>query len=207
MKNPHRRRTVSLVTVGIGLLLCAVPFLLPANLRTPWLLPALFGTGLVSVTFGGLITVWSLNQVRVRASLLENKGRLGRWRVDPHTWRQFVELDRTFSVNEIPADLAVPSDGIEVLVGESGMMIGDYVYTFCHRSNINGVVRYARGDWRILKVGLGGDAPCCFYLYASMEGQDTADAYSNLVFPVPTSAIPEAKKVLNHFQATVESSK
>ncbi len=207
MKDPHRRRTFWLFTFVGGLVLCVLPFVLSENPRTPWLFPALFGTGLIAVTSGGLFVRWSHVEARLRASLLQNNDVLARWRVDLSTWQQFIALNRTFSTNEISVPAAIPPDGIDVIVGPRGMMIGGYVHTFNHRTNVNGVVRFWGGDFTILKVALGGEAPCCLYFYVRMMGQETSDVFTNLIFPVPPHAISEATTVRNYFHGMLEPSK
>ncbi len=207
MKDPHHRRTLWLFTFVGGLVLCTLPFVLSEDPRTPWWFRALFGSGLIAVTFGGLFVRWSHAAARLRASLLQNKDVLARWRVDLSTWQQFIALNRTFSINEISASAAIPPDGVDVIVGPRGMMIGGYVHTFNHRTNVNGVVRSWGGDWTILKVALGGDAPCCLYFYVGMRGQETSEVCTNLIFPVPPNAISGATTVHNYFHRMLESSK
>jgi hypothetical protein len=207
MKNPHQQRRIWIFTAVCGVVVIALLFVLKENPRTPWLFPTLAGVGLTAVIFGSLFAKWAYSAARLRTSLVQGKDVLGRWRVDAGTWQQFVTLNTTFSYNIISPREKVPPQGVEVIVGSRGIMVGSQVQTFNHSAKVNGVVRNWGGDWTLQQISLGGDAPCCLYLYARMRGQHGAPIYCNLIFPVSRDAILQARAALNYFQQMLDALK
>ncbi len=206
MRNPHRRRTAWLSLVAAGLVMGTGLFLSPENPGTIGWSVALACASLLAVIFGCIFAISAHRLARARTALLQDKDVLARWRVDGATWEQFVALNRTFSINEIAVPATIPPDGLEVIVGRSGLLIGEHVHTFNHSAKLKGVVLSWGGDWTILQISLGGDTPCCLYFYVGMGGS-TARVCTNLILPVPPHAVPEARAVLNYFHAMLEALK
>lgn len=200
MKNPHKQRRVRIFAAAGGIVPFALLFVLNENPQTPWLIPTLVCVSLMAVIFGSLFAKWAHAAARLRNFLVQGKDVLGRWRVDPGTWQQFVALNNTFSHNLISHGEIIPPEGVEVIVGSRGIMVGSQVQTFNHNVKVNGTVQNRGGDWTLQQISLGGDAPCCLYIYAHMRAQHGAPISGNLVFPVPVSAIPQARAALDNFQ-------
>lgn len=207
MRNPHRRKWLFLAAAGLGLVTFAGLLVAPTSDERSWLAPTAAAVAMVCVIFGSLFAAWAHKAARVRAALLRDEDVLGRWTVDADTWRQFVALNRTFSHNGVAVPEAIPAGGLEIIIGPRGLLMGEYVSTFNRSARMNGVVRHWGGDWTIHKVKLGGEAPCCLYLYASMKGDHGAATFTNMILPVPTVARPAATVALNDFQSLVDASR
>ncbi|MCT0207466.1 hypothetical protein KQ305_07050 [Synechococcus sp. CS-1332] len=148
--------------------------------------------------------LWARAACSAERALLQGREVIGRWHIDPDLWQQFVALNRTFSSNQMAAPSTIPAQGLRVIVSPAALLVGDQVELFNRTAVVDGRVRHWGGDWTVTQASLGGDHPCCLYLYAGIRGDSGPPSFNNLIVPVPTEAIPDAIRVRDHFLACIQ---
>ncbi|MBW4532132.1 MAG: hypothetical protein KME02_15720 [Aphanothece saxicola GSE-SYN-MK-01-06B] len=204
MRHPRRQilRAATAVVLGLGCVIAA--FVLPDQPRSPVLQLALGGAGWLGLLIGGMTFLWARAACAAERALLQGREVIGRWHIDPGLWQQFVALNRTFSSNQIAVPARIAAKGLRVIVSPAALLIGDQVELFNRTAVVDGRVRHWGGDWTVTKASLGGDQPCCLYLYAGIQGDSGPPSCNNLIVPVPADAIPEAIRVRDHFLACIQ---
>ncbi len=192
------------MAVVLGLAAVAGAVMLPDQRRYLALQLALAGAGWLGLLIGTLTFLWARAACAAERALLQGREVIGRWHIDSDLWQQFVALNRTFSSNQIAAPSRIPARGLRVVVSPAALLVGDQVELFNRTAVVDGCVRHWGGDWTVTQASLGGDHPCCLYLYAGMRGDGGAPSCNNLIVPVPTAAIPEAMRVRDHFLACIQ---
>lgn len=205
MRNPRRKVSVSAAAMVVGLGCVLAAFLLPDDPERVALPLVLGCAGLLGVVFGGLTLTWAIAAFRAERSLRHGTAQIGRWHVDPELWHTFVTLNATFASNQIAVPKAIPAEGIEVIFSPSAFLVGDHVELFNRTALVNGRAVHRGGNWTVTKASLGGEDPCCLYLYAWMRGPSRTrpPTFNNIIVPVPAGAMAEAARVRDHFLATI----
>ncbi len=155
------------------------------------------------MVFGGLGFKWSLAAYSAERALRKHHELIGHWRVDPATWREFVSLNQTFSANQIAVPATIPDEGIDVKVSPTALLVGDQVELLNRTGLVDGQIRHWGGEWTVTQASVGGERPCCLYLYARMRSAQGRETSNNMIVPVPVDAIPVARRVCEHFQADI----
>ncbi len=199
MRNPRFWRNVGAAVIALGLVAAVGVFLLPAEIADHWAAGVAFTSGLMALIFGTLWTAWRNREARAEAGLRRGDGLLGRWRVDPQTWRDFLALNETISVNAFRPRRAVPADGVEIIVGRAAIMIDGRVLTLAESGIVGGGLTAWGGEWIIEKASYGAGPPPCIYLYVRAKGSGHATpVYANLVFPTSAAAPADVQRAVDH---------
>ncbi|MCP9798365.1 hypothetical protein [Cyanobium sp. Lug-B] len=204
MRRPRRQilRAAMAVVAGLGCLTAA--FVLPDQPRFLPLQLALGGVGWLGLLIGTLTFLWARAACAAERALLQGREVIGRWHIDPDLWQQFVALNRSFSSNQIAVPSRIPARGLRVIASPAALLVGDQVELFNRTAVVDGRVRHWGGDWTVTQASLGGEHPCCLYLYAGIRGDGGAPSCNNLIVPVPTTAMAEAIRVRDHFLACIQ---
>jgi hypothetical protein len=96
-----------------------------------------------------------------------------------------------------------PNAAIEVLVGNSALIVDGWVHTLAGVSGQGDRLASSGGDWTVEQAQIGGDAPCCIYLYVSMRGRG-ARVRTNLIFPVAPDAAEAGRLAFESLRARAE---
>ncbi|MBA2435743.1 MAG: hypothetical protein H0V54_11810 [Chthoniobacterales bacterium] len=134
MPSSQRSRTVALAFFLSGWVACAAAFLLPLPARLNWIQTVLFIYGSSAILFGGGTALFRHFDVRAKAALARGENVIARWWVEPESWREFVEQDRSssggaeFLPNELSFPNAVPEEGVEVVVGKNAVQVGESIH-------------------------------------------------------------------------------
>ncbi|MEO7725461.1 MAG: hypothetical protein ABIU29_12385 [Chthoniobacterales bacterium] len=133
MPSSQRSRTIALAFFLSGWVACAAAFFLPVPARLDWIHTTLFIYGSSAILFGGGTALFRHFDVRAKAALA-GENVIARWRVEPESWREFVEQDRSssggaeFLPNELSFPHAGPEEGVEVVVGKNAVQIGESIH-------------------------------------------------------------------------------
>jgi hypothetical protein len=192
------------MAVLLGLAAVAAAVVLPDQPRFLALQLALAGAGWLGLLLGAMTFLGARAAGAAERALLQGREVLGHWHIDQELWQQFVALNRTFSSNQIAVPARIPARGLQVIVSPFALLVGDQVELFNRTAVVGGRVRHWGGDWTVTQASLGGDHPCCLYLYAGIRGSSGSPSCNNLIVPVPTAAIPEAIRVRDHFLACMQ---
>jgi hypothetical protein len=190
------------MVLGVGCVVGA--FVLPDQPRYLSLQLALGGAGWLGLLFGGMTFLWARAACAAERALLKGRDMIGCWHIDPDLWQQFVALNRTFSSNQIAVPSRIAAQGLRVIVSPAALLIGDQVELFNRTAVVNGRVRHWGGDWTVTQASLGGDHPCCLFLYAAIRGDSGSPSCNNLIVPVPPEAIPDAIRIRDYFLACIQ---
>ena len=186
MRNPHQWRNIGLAAAASGIAAMAAVVLLPESAMG---LNAQVGLACYAVTaiiFGALWSIYRHGEARAKDALLRGDGLIGRWRVDGATWREFIALNQTFSINELPLRKAAAEEGIEVLCGKSAVMVDGYVCAWGKQT-------------QVVQAVLGASVPPCVYLTLRIANPRGPPVTTSLVFPAPVHAHGQAHRVVAHY--------
>ena len=204
MARPHRARTIALAFTAGGIVAAIAPWVLPAAVAGDTARGVLFVSGVMALLFGGWAAYFRHRDVRALEGLTRGEEIIARWRVDPVTWRAFVKdvgklgpLYETVS----PGD-SVPDGGIEVIVGENAVQVGDGIVALPRHSTpeVTGAALHtSEVSWRPSFVELG--------LYypgggSGASGVPRAGVRTVLRFPVAPDALADAQRVVAHYAGT-----
>ena len=198
LRNPARKILLYLALVGAGILLIYLGGARWDGSAESWFGFLLMLAGLLSVAFGAVYLVMALVYARGRAKLLAGRGLIARWHVAAGEWERFVTIDRLRRetdagfANDFNAAKQASDRGVDVVVGRTGVAVGDYYQTL-RRGGLPGLValywlpppadpqclefhaRYPRGRY-------GGSVPIC------------------IRFPIARGAEADARRVYDHFE-------
>ncbi len=197
MRNPNRGRTIGLCCVGLGALSFAVLWLGSGHGTGVWV--ALFVCGALGVPVGGLLALFQHQDVRAKQALARGENIIARWRVEAEDWQRFVATDPQWSShangrwNEFVPSKNREPNGVEVIVGKAGVLIGESIHRLSPRSTPEITeARLHEGSPAIIELLLY-HAP-----YATRFGMSPA-RYTALRFPVAPGALAEARQAVAHF--------
>lgn len=201
MRNPAGKIVVYLALLAAGILLIYLGGTRWDGSGESWFGFVLMLAGLLSVAFGAVYLVMAMLYARGRAELLAGRGLIARWHVSAGEWARFVTIDRlrretdSAFANDFNAGKQASDRGVDILVGRTGVAVGDYYQTL-RRGGLPGLValywlpppadpqclefhaRYPRGRY-------GGSVPIC------------------IRFPIARGAAADARRVYDHFEPLV----
>lgn len=198
MRKPGHWRAIALAVLPLGALL-----VLAANRQEGQSAGLAFGLpGLCLLAFGVVAGLWAHRAARAQARLQRGQGVLARWRVDAATWRAFRERERNAGAggNALPDELSMPDDapvdGIEVIVGEDAVAVGDSV-----------LVLPRHGTPEVLEADLrdGGAGPHFAELRLRhpptprRNGGMNPAVHTRLAIPLPASAWRDARRAIGFY--------
>jgi hypothetical protein len=117
-------------------------------------------------------------------------GNLARWTVDAERWQAFMQLNerlnaQPYSGHFLPNRSIDPHGGVEVVVGESAVLIGDEIHS------LDGAL-YARET--------DGPPPTLLFEWATIPAPETGSSYTPVArVPVGAGAQADAARVLAHY--------
>jgi hypothetical protein len=196
MRNPQKKRNISLVFTLICLLLLAVAI----TFHSPETNTLFTIVGVVGFSFGIMGIAYTINAqfetVRYH-KLLRGEDVLVRWVVEPDRWCDFLKLND--QLNAQPGNLNYPftdsrngelrNEGIRVVIGKAALMIDDDFHSLPVRgfTTIN-------GPW-----WFEGPPPYLEFRMSS-RGKSTT-FYWAVRIPVPAGGEGEARMVYDHYQS------
>jgi hypothetical protein len=152
--------------------------------------------GLAIAPFAIVLTVQALFAARGKARLLAGHRVLARWHVYPGEWEGFRSLDSRRSgsdsslVNDLRVRKATPSDGVEVIVGETGLLVdGSY-----HGLRPGGLPELREVRW------LDGPPTCLEFSLLYPRNRYGGTVPTTLRIPVPAGSRGAAQRVVDHFR-------
>ena len=204
MRNPRWWRNIGLGFAVSGFAAMGAHFLLPAetvhNTLAGAILALFWPTALL---FGGGSAIFNHSKLRAQGALLRGEGIIARWRVDPATWRAFIELNDRLHLatdnpgNELSIRSEVPPEGIEVIVGETAVRIDQSIHLLPRR-----------GTPEITHAALEVGRPLLVYVELRLyypggghgaSGVPRAPLRTVLRFPVAAGARHDAERVVAQF--------
>jgi hypothetical protein len=144
MRNPGRSLLTWLAVAILGSLAIYASFGSSRAIGEDWIVAALGVAGVIMVPLGVVYTMWALALLRGRSKLRGGHRLLARWHVSPEEWRRFIAFDRIRAAsapglaNDFRAARIDADRGVELLVGETGIAIGDY-YQALRRGGLPGL--------------------------------------------------------------------
>lgn len=196
MRNPGRKLVIWLVLAALGWAAIAQSFAASRRLDEDWLVVALGIAGAVLIPFGTVYAVWALALLLGRSKLRRGHGELGRWHLSDEEWRRFTRFDpiRAASGEGLANDFHPvrqdSSRGIDVIIGETGVAIGDY-YQALRRGGLPGL----RALYWLPEPA---DPQCLEFhvIYPRRHGGGTPVCVR---VPIASSAHGEARLAFDHF--------
>lgn len=205
MRNPRRWRNLALAFLASSLPALALPWLLPPEAAGDGLRGGLFVYGLMALIGGSVTFVSTHRNLRATQALARGEHVIARWRLSPDEWRAFLALNQRGQANdgEIGNELTprdeIPSDGVEVIVGQEAVQVDGSI----HRIPLRGTPEVLRAD---LHDNDAAGAPATIELQLKYPGAGTTASggprpptYTRLRFPVPGPHWREARRVVAHF--------
>lgn len=196
MRNPARKALYCF----LALLLAAAAIRLgigrEQRIGEDWtaIVPILIGLGIAP--FALVFLIQALFAVRGQSRLLRGEGVIARWQVYPGEWEQFRGLDsrRTAGRSGLGNDLWIrrqgPVEPVEVIIGrKSALVDGSY-----HSLNPRGLPELRGVSW------LDGPPTCLEFSLLYPRGRYGGPVPTTLRIPVPSSARPDARRVVAHFE-------
>lgn len=197
MRNPRRWRTIALCALLLGVALLVAAFKLPQAWAGDGARAALFFMALFGVLYGPF-GAWSAHRAaRAQASLQRGDDVLARWRVDAPTWRAFLDMETGLAgkpgvlPNELPTDEQAPAEGLEIVVGQEAIAIGNSVHV---------LPRHGAPEIIDVEMIAGQGTPDLFQLQlrhppAPRSGGGMGPPlYTRLAFPIAATAWRDARK-------------
>jgi hypothetical protein len=196
MRNPARKALYCLLALLAGAGLIWFGAGRQARIGEHWTSIAPIIVGFALAPFGFVFLIQSLFAMRGRARLMAGHRAIARWHVYPPEWEQFRKLDARRALdhpsllNDLWIRKATPSDGVEVIVGETSLMVdGSY-----HVLRPGGLPALRRIGW------LEGPPICLEFGLLYPRGRYGGTLPLTLRVPVPPSARGAAQRVVDHFE-------
>lgn len=196
MRNPERKMLIWLALAALGWAAIAQSFAGSRRLDEDWAVAALGIGGAILIPFGTVYAVWALMLWRGRSRLRGGHRLLGRWHLSEDEWRRFTRFDpiRATSgeglANDFNPARQDSSRGIDVLIGETGVAIGDY-YQVLRRGGIPGL--------RALYWLPEPADPQCLEFHVIYPRRHGGGAPVCVRVPIASSAHGEARLAFDHF--------
>jgi hypothetical protein len=195
MRNPARKALYCLLALLAGAALVWFGAVREQRIGEDWtaIVPAFLGLGVAPIAFVFLIQ--ALFSARGQARLLAGHRVIARWHVYPAEWEQFRALDarraaeHPLLVNDLWIRKAIPRDGVEVIVGETSLLV-DSSY---HVLRPGGLPELRDISW------LDGPPACLEFGLLYPRGRYGGTLPLTLRIPVPAGARGMAKQVVDHF--------
>ncbi len=196
MRNPARKALYCLLALLAGAALIRFGALRHERIGEDWRSLVALVVGFCLAPFGFVFLIQALFAMRGRARLLAGHRAIARWHVYPAEWEQFRKLDARRSaehgslLNELWIRRATPSDGIEIIVGETSCLI-DHSY---HVLRPGGLPELRSVGW------LEGPPMCLEFALRYPRGRYGGTLPMTLRVPVPPSALADARRVFAYFE-------
>lgn len=196
MRNPARKALYCLLAVLAGAALVWFGVAREQRIGEDWssIGPAFLGLCIAPFAFVTLIQ--ALLAVRGQARLKAGHRVIARWHVYPAEWEQFRKLDERRSAdhsslaNELWLRQATPSEGVEVIVGETSLLVdGSY-----HGLRPGGLPELREVSW------LDGPPICLEFALRYPQGRYGGTVPTALRIPVPAGARGAAARVVDHYR-------
>jgi hypothetical protein len=196
MRNPARKALYCLLALLAGAVLIWFGASRHERMGEDWGSIAALALGFTLAPFGFVFLIQSSFAVRGQALLLAGHRVIARWHVYPAEWEQFRKLDARRAgdhgslINDLWIRRATPSDGIEVIVGETSLLI-DRSY---HVLRPGGLPELRSIGW------LEGPPACLEFGLLYPRGRFGGTVATTLRVPVPPAARADARRVFAHFE-------
>jgi len=196
MRNPLRKACYFLIAGLAGAALVWFGAVREERIGEDWtaIVPILLG--LTVAPFAFLFMVQALFAALGKARLLAGHRALARWHVYPAEWEQFRALDARRSggdsalVNDLWVRKAVPAESVEVIVGETGLLVdGSY-----HGLRPGGLPELREVRW------LDGPPTCLEFSLVYPRSRYGGTVPTTLRVPVPAGSRGAAQRVVDHFR-------
>lgn len=131
MRNPGRKLLIWLAIAVLGWVAIAASFDASRRLDEDWTVAVLGVTGVILFPVGLVYMAWALALLRGQTKLRHGHRLLARWHVEAEEWQQFIAFDRIRAgsgsglANDYRPEKQDHTRGVEVLIGETGLAIGD----------------------------------------------------------------------------------
>jgi hypothetical protein len=199
MRNPARKALYCLIAVLAGAALIWFGAGREQRIGEHWtsIAPIFVGLGIAPIAFVFLIQ--ALLAARGQARLRSGHRAIARWHVYPAEWEQFRTLDarraaeHSSLVNDLWIRKATPSDGVEVIVGETSLLV-DQSY---HVLRPGGLPELRDISW------LDGPPACLEFGLLYPRGRYGGTMPMTLRIPVPPGARGAAQRVVDYFEPRV----
>jgi hypothetical protein len=196
MRNPARKALYCLAALLAGVALIRFGALRMERSGEDMTAAAALAAGFTLAPFGLVFLIQALFAMRGRALLLAGHRMIARWHVYPAEWEQFRALDGRRAavhgslVNDLWIRRASPSDGVEVIVGETSLIVdGSY-----HVLRPGGLPELRQVGW------LEGPPTCLEFGLLYPRGRYGGTMPMTLRVPVPPGARGAAQRVVDHFE-------
>jgi hypothetical protein len=196
MRNPARKALYFLLAGLAGAALVWFGAAREQRMGEDWTAIAPIFLGLSVAPFAIVLTVQALFAALGKARLLAGRRVLARWQVYPAEWERFRSLDSRRSgndaslVNDLSVRKAIPSDAVDVIVGETGLLVdGSY-----HGLRPGGLPELREVRW------LDGPPTCLEFSLIYPRSRYGGTVPTTLRIPVPAGSRAAAQRVVDHFR-------
>jgi hypothetical protein len=196
MRNPARKALYCLIVLLAGAALIGFGASRHQPTGEDWSSIAALALGFTLAPFGLVFLIQSSFAIRGEALLLAGHRVIARWHVYPAEWEQFRRLDARraadhgWHINDLWIRRVTPSDGIEVIVGETSLLV-DRSY---HVLRPGGLPELRSIGW------LEGPPACLEFGLLYPRGRVGGPLATPLRVPVPPAARADALRVFAHFE-------
>lgn len=196
MRNPARKALYCLLALLAGIALIRFGALREGRIGEHWTAIVPLALGFTLAPFGFVFLIQALFAVRGKARLLAGHRVIARWHVCPAEWEQFRALDSRRSgadpsfVNDLWVRRSTPPDGVEVIVGETGLLVdGSY-----HVLRPRGLPELREVGW------IDGPPTCLEFALRYPRGRFGGSVPTTLRVPVPAGSRGAAQRIVDHFR-------
>ena len=199
MRNPARKALYCLIAVLAGAALVWFGALRHERIGEDWTSIVALALGFTFAPFGFVFLIQALFAARGQARLRAGHRVIARWHVYPAEWEQFRKLDARRAadhpslVNDLWIRKASPRDGVEVIVGETSLLV-DSSY---HVLRPGGLPELREVRW------LDGPPTCLEFALLYPRGRYGGTLPLTLRIPVAPGARGLARRVVDHFEPRV----
>jgi hypothetical protein len=155
--------------------------------------------GFTLAPFGFVFLIQALFAVRGKARLLAGHRVIARWHVHPAEWERFRALDERRSgsdpgfVNDLWVRGTTPPDGVEIIVGETGLLVdGSY----------HGLRPRGLPELREVRR-IEGPPACLEFALVYPRSRYGGTVPTTLRVPVPPGSLGAAQRIVEHFRPRV----
>lgn len=196
MRNPARKALYFLLALIAGAGLVWFGAVREQRIGEDWTAIAPIFVGLGIAPFALVFLIQALFAVRGKARLMAGHRVIARWHVLPAEWERFRALDSRRSagdpalVNDMWVRRAAPAEAVEVIVGETGLLVdGSY-----HGLRPRGLPELREVRW------LDGPPACLEFALLYPRSRYGAPVPTTLRIPVPSGSLGAARRVFDHFR-------
>ena len=202
MRNPARKALYCLLALLAGAALIWFGASRQQRIGDDWTSLAPIALGFTLAPFGFVFLIQALFAIRGRARLLAGHRMIARWHVYPADWERFRELDSRRSgedhalANDLWVRRATPPDGVEVIVGETSLLVDDSY----HVLRPGGLPELREIRW------LEGPPTCLEFALRYPRGRYGGTQPMTLRVPVSASGRDGARRVVAYFEPRLRRS-